>query len=295
MSVLCILLIADIEYAYYKQLWSLKELSISLIGCIVACIITVLLIVLRIINKHDNKVLEEFQQSLKDPYLCGFKLSTYLETNAFHRMAEYFESGICWELAAYAMFALKDSKTAVLYHGCTKKGIKHSWVEFKIPGMLGWYVADFAWTNGFVRRFAWRHSISVHDWKLTVKKRVSYDEFWNMDLSKDLYERTQAAKTSYVLDIFVHYTPDFEHGYEYHEHIKNKSFSVREPEKCTGGYMHPFIIGEKKRVMWANIPREFARNPKRKRPRARAIRIANHVEKVFLQCVKEAEAEAATT
>lgn len=225
---------------------------------------------------HSEKKLTKML-NLEKLYLCGFSIERYRTTKAFWRFADYCDSGICHELAAVSMMALKGNKTAVFCQGTDVidgEIASHSWVEFKMLG--SWYVLDLAWRLCVVSK---KRYYKYYPDRI-VKWRCSYDEFWKIDLSNEIYDRMQNQRTSFVMDYLIAYASDVsakEGNFGFCDFLYE--LHVRKPEHCSAGYMIPFECG--KGILWVSTLRDFAKYPKSERPKARSIRIANSVMRQY--------------
>lgn len=205
-------------------------------------------------------------------YFHGIKLRYYLENSAIVRLENWAKLDASYELAALAMMVLKNNKTAVLHQGELQdvRGIataQHAWVEFKIP-LHGWYVADLAWLgHGFVPK---KQYLKIIEGKLTPMWSCSYQDFWDIELANHIYGSVKQASTSHVLwELSAFSVPDFvTYGF------KNLCYTHTKLKLFRGNRMVPFYAHAADRPISIRIIQDFVKNPRRKHPKARSIRLA---------------------
>ena len=214
-------------------------------------------------------------KTIDELFFCGFRIMKWVEDDGFERFANWTGMGICHELAALMMIVLKENETAVLYQGYDydNKGklTKHAWVEFKIP-LFGWFACDLMWLGGCAKREKYR------EWfpRRTVRWRCTHSEFWQIEFSHFLYQQMQQPETSYVMDgltLYVPYNGADCFGFNQNvQKIRSAALGIGCKE-C----MLPVKIGNE--IGWVTTLRDFARNPKAKKPRMRSIRLARRAYK----------------
>ena len=261
----------------WRFLWIEGSSNIAIITRIMAGVGTALYVVSEIMLLKRAKF-ENFLQSISSEmetlYFHGFKLKRYfISSDAILRLQRWCGSGMCYELSVLAMILMKNHKSARLCRGdyYDENGnfrTRHAWVEVKIP-LNGWVVVDFAWTfPGFSKKnYYFRHINNPG--KLVCKWVCSYKEFWDVQFSNVVREAMQNKKTSCVLlELSGFGNPD--NGYEFSEWV----FDAKELKYSDGSVMIPFRRGDSDELISNRIIRDFVKNPKRKNPKAKSIRLA---------------------
>ena len=176
------------------------------------------------------------------------------------------------------MLVLKHNKTARLCRGDYwnrngKLQTRHGWVEFRIP-FCGWCVADFSWIHGgFARKKIYFRNMDSG--KLKVRWSCSYQDFWDLPFPNVLYKSMQNRGTSCVLAELNEFgSPIIEE-----DGFSEWCYSGRELRGTDGTFMIPLYRGGK--FISSRIIRDFVKNPKRRQPKARSIRIARILEREF--------------
>lgn len=241
---------------------------------IIAAIAYLILLLLAIRQKIWGQSFAKIWHELDKLYFHGFKVRRYLGDETISRLQKWLGCGICHELSVLAMLVLKNNKTAVLCHGDYYDAdgnfkTHHSWVEFKIP-LNGWWVADFSWIDiGFVSKKKYSKS---DDGELKLIWGCGYDDFWDLPFSNALYEAIKSPKTSKVLlELTAFYGPTIEDG-----GFKEWCYSGQELRYTDGTFMIPFYNSEGKPIS-SRILRDFVKNPKRKQPKAKSVRLTRRV------------------
>ena len=221
--------------------------------------------------KMIEKYLDKIWQELDTLYFHGFKIHRYLDSEAFSRLQAWLGCGMGYELSALAMLALKCNKTAKLYRGdyCDKDGklqTRHGWVEFRIP-FCGWYVADFSWIHeGFARKKNYFRNLDGGRFK--ARWSCSYEDFWDLPFPNVLHKTMQNKKTSYILGELSRFSgPDKEE-----DGFTEWCYSGQDLKYTDGTFMIPFYLEGK--PVNSRIICDFIKSPKRRRPRAKSIRLA---------------------
>ena len=270
---LCVDIYLIIDYFYQQE----NASFFTFINRSIACFSTGIWITV-IITRSKNNELKKFfikmYANAEKLYFHGFKMSHYIDRDVFLRLEDWLETGQCFEFSILAMILLKNFETARLCRGdCfdndSKLRTRHSWVEVKIP-LNGWYVVDFAWLfPAFCkRRYYFDHRNSV---KIVRKWICSHDEFWSIQLSNIIFNAMQNSKTSYILlELSGYSNPD--KGYEFSEWVSKKA----KLQFSDGTIMVPFESYSGKPVS-TQIIRDFVKNPKRKNPKAKSIRLAKQL------------------
>lgn len=222
-------------------------------------------------SKIIKKYLIKIWQELDVLYFHGFKIHRYLDSEAFPRLQAWLGCGMCYELSVLAMLALKRNKTARLYRGDYydqdgKMQTRYGWVEFKIP-LCGWYVADFSWIHeGFARKKNYFRDLDGG--RLKARWSCNYKDFWGLPFPNVLHESMQNRKTSYVLGELTRFSgPSKEE-----DGFTEWCYSGQDLKYTDGTFMIPFYLEGK--PVSSRIIRDFVKNPKRRQPRARSIRLA---------------------
>ncbi|MBR3332095.1 hypothetical protein IKG28_00450 [Candidatus Saccharibacteria bacterium] len=126
--------------------------------------------------------------------------------------------GACYQLSAFGMFMLKDNPTAKIcrgeYSGKEFKNIRHSWVEFQVPGD-GIYVIDFAWMHpGFCNINDYHNHIHDGGGTLITSWICSSERFWSYKKSSEIYKKVKDPNGFVELkDLLCFGDPDL--GYDF--------------------------------------------------------------------------------
>ena len=226
------------------------------------------------------KALNKTLRAMHETWFYGFRADRwFVETSAFQRFTEWYNEGFCFAMSALAMIILRDNPTARIVQGHIE-GVKnpnsgglyrHAFVEFKLP-WLGWCVMDLSWiTPCIANRNAYYRTYSkmVKDWT------CSYEEFWKYDFSHDLYMATRRKETSDILDLLIWYgCSDGMAGFT-KAVLENWSINEFDMEITA-----PFHYGNEKLIS-GRILRDFVKNPKREQPKAKSLRRAAHLRKLY--------------
>lgn len=147
----------------------------------------------------------------KDLYLCGTKLTRIFnsEVDFFRRFEKYLGVDIYDECATIAMIALKSIPSAQLHQGIVKDYddiVHHAWVEFNFGNE--WFVADLSWANPFIlEREIYYRAFDV----VNTEWICNYNDFWDLPLTKSIYENMQSLDTSEFFECLEYYgKPDYE-------------------------------------------------------------------------------------
>lgn len=250
-----------------------------------------IIMMLAIRKRKIETFIETLLKEAEKHYFHGFKLSLYVSTHAFWRFQHWLGSGRCYAFSVLAMIMLKSNKTATLYRGDSynKDGqlkTRHSWVEFKIP-MNGWWVADFTWIYaGFAPKKKFFKAINADGGRLDVKWSCSYDEFWNTPFIGAICEAMENTTTSNIyLNLSLFGNPKDE-DYGFTEYCYSEE--IIKHAACE--YMIPYYNPNDEKFISSQIIRDFIKNPKRKQPKTRSIRLARFVVRRY----KKWKAEQAT-
>ena len=274
--IVVVIVILDISLIvdYYFQTES--STTVAIITRIMAGVSTTLYAFGGLILFRKRK-LERFFTSIfkesEDIYFHGFKFSRYLDTDAILRLEKWLGQGMCYELSALAMILMKDCKSAKLCRGdyYDKNGnfqTKHAWVEVRIP-FNGWYVIDFAWIfPGFCRKSDYFRR-NNDGGKLICKWTCTHDEFWSIHFSNVVREAMQNRKTSCVLLELSGFGGP-ENGYGFRDYI----YEMENLKFSDGSVMLPHCRDDSDKPISSRIIRDFVKNPKRKDPKAKSIRLA---------------------
>ncbi len=269
------LLIALVIDVYFLIVYLHGE--IDFLGCsawfmsIALTIVYVVLCTSLIRSKIMKKYLMKIWQELDMLYFHGFKIHRYLDSEAFPRLQAWLGCGMCYELSALAMLALKCNKTAKLYRGDYydqngKLQTRHGWAEFKIS-LCGWYVADFSWIHeGFARKKIYFRDLDGG--RLKARWSCNYKDFWDLPFPNVLYKSIRNKKTSYVLGELTR----FSGPYKEEDGFTEWCYSGQDLKYTDGTFMIPFYLEGK--PLNSRIIRDFCKSPKRRQPRAKSIRLA---------------------
>ncbi len=236
---------------------------------------------IRLVRRWQVKKFEEsLKKSIKETYFIGFKVEDWTNTNAINRFIKWYKNdGFCFVLSGLAMVMLKKMPFSKIR---ISRGIVldmkeedgdaafHSWVEIKIP-FMGWFVLDLSWLGTTV--------VERNDYlkKLHIKPtfQCSYNEFWSHDFPNRLFLATRNAKTSYIFEDLIRLNPKSSSDLNF----SYLSDSLPELLIFSGQYMVPFGDFEKGFVVSTETLCDFVKNPRRRQPKARSIRLANSTKK----------------
>ena len=268
--------------------WLLTDAEDNLIWCDVSAVVATVMYVGMLCSLKKSAKLEETLSNIYHEfgmvYFHGFKLQRYIDSDAMLRFQEWLGVGICKELAAVAMIILRDNKSARLCHGDWYENnlfvTKHAWVEFKIP-LNGWFVMDLAWMcPGICKRRAYFRNLRSEG-KMVRRWTCSYNEFWQIKFVEVVSEMMRNRKTSHVLlDLSAFGKPDG-HGFS------EWCYQQDEPKFSNGSILAPHSrIGSDKLVSsW--VIRDFVKNPKRKQPKARSVRLTRSLKRKYERWLAE--------
>lgn len=146
-------------------------------------------------------------------YLDGVNLYDVITHDFLAQLGSVVGHGLCYEAAALAMMILQKNPTARLVQGTgkyranTEERTDHAWVEFEEQGVP--FVVDFAW---FGEEFCIPRIVHVDVVKSVVYHTCSYQHFWQMALSRQLYKICHDKKTSHILP-WLYFYRSSEHEY----------------------------------------------------------------------------------
>ena len=238
-----------------------------------------------------EEALSSISHEFETIYFHGFKLRRYIESEAMLRFQNWLGVGICRELAAVAMITLRGNKSARLCHGNRYKNgqfvTRHAWVEFKVP-LNGWFVMDLAWTcPGVCKRRVYFRNLRKKG-KMVRHWSCPHSEFWQIKFVEVVSKMMRNRKTSHVLlELSAFGKPD-DHGF------REWCYRQDGPRYSDGSMLipHPRIGSDKLVSSWAI--RDFVKNPKRKQPKARSIRLTYSLKRKYERWVAEQIAQKAT-
>lgn len=276
---LSVLSAIDIYFLILGLRWEIDFLGCSCwFASIALTIVYAILCASLIKSKIMKKYLTKIWQELDALYFHGFKIHRYLDNETFPRLQAWLGCGMCYEPSVLAMLVLRCNKTARLCRGDYwnrngKLQTRHGWVEFRIP-FCGWCVADFSWIHGgFARKKIYFRNMDSG--KLKVRWSCSYQDFWDLPFPNVLYKSMQNRGTSCVLAELNEFgSPIIEE-----DGFSEWCYSGRELRGTDGTFMIPLYRGGK--FISSRIIRDFVKNPKRRQPKARSIRIARILEREF--------------
>ena len=217
-------------------------------------------------------------QEMDQCYFHGLKFRRYVETFAFWRFQDWLGSGRCYAFSSLAMIVLKNNKTATLCRGnlYDKNGnfrTRHSWIEFKIP-MNGWWVADLSWINEcFCSKKEYLKVVNADGEKLELKWSCAYDEFWAMPIVEAFREAMNTQENSHIYrKLAVFGSPQAgEYGFT------ECCYSKEAAQHIACRHMMPYHDSNDDKYISSRIIRDFVKNPKRKQPKSRSVRLARFV------------------
>lgn len=245
---------------------SLVYYVISMIFAEAYAVLMVVLIRLDEYDKFSTAVSEETNQL----YFHGFKLWRWVDNDAFVRLQNWSDSEFTYELAILAMFALKRSKSAVLYRGdlYDEKGdfkSFYSWVEFKIPGK-GRYIADFSREGAFFRKDEYTKCLGG---SLVPRWACSHATFWSLEYVQAVYSAAKSQKHSHLMLELRNFV-----GFNIRKYYLPKRCQASKLKYSDGSYMLPFTTPSGKEIS-SIVIRDFVKNDRREQPRARTIRLTH--------------------
>lgn len=192
------------------------------------------------------------------------------------------------------MIVLKHNKTATLCRGdlYDKNGnfrTRHSWVEFKIP-LNGWWVADFSWINEcFCSKKEYLKAVNSDGERLELKWNCTYDEFWATPIVEAFCEAMSTQENSHIYrKLAIFGSP---HAEEYG--FTKYCYSEETAQHIACKHMMPYYDSSDGKYISSRIIRDFVKNPKRKQPKTRSIRLARFIIREFEKW--EAKQEQSTT
>lgn len=251
--------------------------TLSMITRVMAGIATVLLMYSGIMSlKYEElaSFIKTVYGNSDKMYFHGFRLSRYIDTDAFLRLENWLGSGMCYELSALAMILMKNCKTARLCRGkCFDRDgnliTLHSWVEVKVP-LNGWAVVDLAWIfPGFCSKKKFFSSLEDRGKYLVCEWICTHDDFWKIDFANAVSEAMQNRETSCILMELCGFGMPKD-GYEFNEYI----FESHDLMCTDGRAMLPHYRDDLTKPISTRIIRDFIKNPRCKSPKAKSVRLA---------------------
>ena len=227
-------------------------------------------------------------------YFFGIPIEDYIGSKAFFRLQHWLGFGLCGELSVLSMIALKHNKSSRLCQGTYLKadgtnGGFHCWAEFRDGKQE--YIADLSWNEfgltwiapnkGAYEACYFRESenelLLDDDGKLRVDWSIGYDEFWEYELVKQLYEEMKNPKTSNIFDeLTFFFSPEFKNGFLIPKDLRSKQ---------DGRLMVPHFHCDK--PLAPVIFKYFYNHPDDKAPSKRIIDQAEHAISVFDRYLKQ--------
>ena len=214
-------------------------------------------------------------EEAKKTYLVGFKISRWLETNAFRRFIAWYQvDGFCYALSALMMLMTRDinAKEIRIARGKIDRKennedddeCRHSWLEIKIP-YTGWYVLDLSWMlPRLIRRRTYMKETHLKTYWI-----CNYDEFWALPYSRMMRDAIEKQETSYIFTSLLAYSPyenkDFTFGY-----FGGKEWPDSLP--WNGHAMPPFVCYGTKNWVSSQILRDFVKKSRRLQPKSHSCR-----------------------
>ena len=208
-------------------------------------------------------------------YLHGFTLERYLFSNTFLRLEKWLGYAMCHELSPIAMIMLKNYKSARLcrgeYHLADGETLLHSWVEVKVP-LNGWYVFDFAWYYPAIsRKKDMEKAHRLEKTEVEVIWSCSYKDFWSIKYSKSARNAMLKQDSSYILLSLMAYAPTEGERAGFTKCIYEHDQLLQTNLSYMPAYYHK---GDpKNKPMSTEILHDFLKNPNRRQPRAKTIRL----------------------
>lgn len=271
-----IILVAVDAYQIAQYYFQAETISwITILSRVLAIVATALNIFIGVI-KLKKIQLEKFFKLMNDEseknYFHGFKFQRYVDSQAILRLEHWLGTGICYELAALTMILMKNNKSAKLCKGDYYKNghmfTVHAWVEVKVP-LNGWYVADFAWATGPLRKKDYFNDLNKSG-RMISKWNCKYKDFWKIRFSEVLSKAMKNKDTSYVLLELSAFGGTNQNRYGFKDWI----YEENDLKFSDGKTMFCHYRGNPDRPISTRIIRDFVKNPKRKSPKAKSIRLA---------------------
>lgn len=140
----------------------------------------------------NQAFLEAILAETENLYLCGIELSKFFDINIgfFRRIDSYLGCCLNCEPTVLSMIALKMVPGTKYVQG-TVDGTPHCWVEFMFGNEK--YVADLSWDLPFIEKRKDYYE-SIH--KVIPKWVCGYNDFWDLPLTKSIYDCMQSKETS---------------------------------------------------------------------------------------------------
>ena len=146
-------------------------------------------------GKYNSPIHTEYGERMAKYFFEGFTVKDYFERSVFPRLSNYLHHGLCYEVSALNMLIWHGHKSRMVYGSCKVRGVKgrmkHCWIEVKYDGI--WYVIDQSWFQAIIPKTIYYTFLLVK-----IDRKVKYKEFWNMSVSKELYERIKQPETAYI-------------------------------------------------------------------------------------------------
>ena len=220
-------------------------------------------------------------------YFVGLPFIKYVSTQAFIRLEKWLGFGLCQELAALAMIALRNNPTSRLCRGVFvnangEEGGRHYWVEFNLDEFE--YVLDLAWSReGFecitgpddeveaphlIRKNKNELVFSDSCNELRLKWALSFEEFWRFELPDQLYAYMHKKETSYIFNEL-----------DYFALLEDITIDEHHRSCSDGKHMMPKMIHNK--PISIRIIKSFVENSEQERPDDELVEKARKANRVF--------------
>lgn len=152
-----------------------------------------------------ERVQQHIEKEMQSIYFCGYRLDQCFEHELFRKLTDYAESGFCYELAAIAMFLLKDFPLSKLVHGTATLGDEsghHAIVKFS-HGHED-FVLDLAWFGPQpIPESVYNQAVNFRD----PDFEASYTVFWDDAPSRIMFQYLRAKELSHLLQELAYYRP----------------------------------------------------------------------------------------
>ncbi len=230
----------------------------------------------------DQHCLKYLRRQLCKTYFCGYPVSEVYEKTFFVRYRHFVDFGFCYTTSALSMLALHRNFTSRLVYGEATwpedgRKEKHRWCEFRYAGV--WYVLDASWLSklnvepreGYYQFF-----------KMRVIKTCPYTEFWSYPIVREFRRKLNRPETSYLFyELFI-YLSAYSDERQFHDIIKTAHL------KWSGeGVSYGFYLRDQggKVLFSREIMDDFMKKPTRLRAKARSIRHALKMKRVWRKAV----------
>lgn len=165
-----------------------------------------------VLDEELDAFTNHIQPMLKQIYFFGYPLDEINNRQVFRRLASTTEKmlGFCYESSAIIMIALRDVPKTKLVRGISNRSGWHSWVEVDLDNITlsidcCWIYSDLDRPNIYsAERERFYKAVNI-----VPKKHYTHEEFWNYELSQELYNALSNKKSALASCLLSAYRPKY--------------------------------------------------------------------------------------